>query len=140
MIQQKGYKTKQREAVLTYIASIGDTHVTAAQIVDHFESGSLTIGRSTIYRHLEKLTESGKVRRYSMDGASGACYQYVGNSDGCQAHMHLKCEGCGELFHLRCDTMSEMRRHILDEHAFSVNATKTVIYGRCDSCAGGEWK
>ena len=135
MRQRKDYKTKQREAVLAYIASIGDAHVTAAQIVGHFECGPLTIGRTTVYRHLEKLTEEGKVRRYAMGGASGACYQYVGGSDGCQVHMHLKCEGCGELFHLQCDEMGEMRQHILDEHAFHVNAVKTVFYGICESCA-----
>lgn len=134
MGRPKGYNTKQREAVLDFIASLGDSHVTAAQIVENFKNEDVSIGRTTIYRHLDKLAESGKVRKYTIDGISGACYQYIDNGKDCSEHFHLKCEDCGELFHLRCDMLSKVQQHIFDKHIFQVNTSKTVFYGKCEAC------
>ena len=128
------YNTKQSEAILKYIVSLEGAHITAAQIARHFEQEAVPIGKTTIYRHLDKLTENGKLRRYVTDGISGACYQYVGNEDICDAHLHLKCEGCGELLHLDCEELDSLERHVLDKHAFQVNTKKTVLYGKCDYC------
>ena len=128
------YNTKQREAILKYIASLESVHVTAAQIEEHFINEGAPIGRTTIYRHLDKLEETGKVRKYITDGMSGACYQHSENKDGCRFHFHLKCENCGELQHVECDELNELQRHILDDHAFEINALKTVFYGKCRNC------
>ena len=134
MVRPVNYNTKQREAVLKYVASLDGAHVTASQIVEHFENADVPIGRTTIYRHLEKLTQSGKIRKYATDGISGACYQYVDSSEGCHYHLHLKCEGCGKLQHLECEALNKMQHHIFDKHDFEVNALKTVLYGRCGNC------
>ena len=134
MNRSVNYKTRQQKAILEYIASLKDTHVTAAQIAEHFGKENIPIGRTTIYRHLDKLTESGLLRRYITDGISGACYQHIEDKGDCKAHLHLKCENCGKLQHLDCDLLDDIQRHVMDEHSFRVNAMKTVLYGRCDDC------
>ena len=134
MKRTTNYKTKQREAILDYIASLNGTHATAAQIVEHFTNEDAPIGRTTVYRYLDKLTEIGKVRRYITDGISGACYQHIDNSNKCHSHLHLKCEECGELLHLECDILNELQLYIFDKHTFEVNALKTVLYGKCGNC------
>ena len=134
MRRSVNYNTKQSRAIIGYIASLGGAHVTAAQIVAHFEKEKVAIGRTTVYRHLDKLTESGKLRKFTTDGVSGACYQYADAKEICREHFHLKCEDCGELLHLECGALSEIQNHIFDEHAFKINALKTVLYGKCDNC------
>ena len=134
MERPANYNTKQSEAILNYIMSLDGAHVTAAQIVLHFEKEEIPIGRTTIYRHLDRLTEIGKVRRYTTDGISGACYQYVNDVEGCDSHLHLKCETCGELLHLECEALDELQQHVIDIHAFRINALKTVLYGQCEAC------
>ena len=129
-----GYRTKQREAILEYIISNKDTHVTAAQVVEHFEKESTPIGRTTVYRHLDKLSESGRLRKYITDGVSGACYQLAEDKEDCRVHLHLKCDGCGKLQHLDCDMLDDIQKHVHDQHSFEVNAMKTVLYGKCDDC------
>ena len=134
MRRSAGYNTKHRKALLDYIVSLKDTHVTAAQITRHFEKEAVPIGKATVYRHLDRLTEKGELRRYVTDGLSGACYQYIGSNNSDDAHLHLKCDNCGEILHLECDALGDLERHVLDEHAFQLNATKTVLYGTCDDC------
>lgn len=128
------YNTKQRKAIFDFIVSQTGAHVTAAQIAKYFENENAPIGRTTIYRHLDKLTESGKIRRYITDGISGACYQYVDDKAPCDSHIHLKCESCGELLHLECTKLYEIQKHVTDQHAFRVNSLKTVFYGICENC------
>ncbi len=129
-----GYNTKQREAILAYMASLQDAHVTAAQITAHFARHALPVGRTTVYRHLDKLTKSGAIRRFATGSAAGACYQYVRGVDACHAHLHLQCEQCGRMQHLECGVFGDVRQHVYSEHAFEVNALKTVLYGTCSQC------
>ena len=134
MKRSADYKTKQRDAILKFIESLEDAHVTAAQIAEHFEKEGVAIGRTTIYRHLERLTERGELRKYTTDGVSGACYQSVSDGRDCEIHLHLKCEGCGELKHMECDTFNEIKHHVFSHHDFEVDAYKTVLYGKCGDC------
>jgi Fur family ferric uptake transcriptional regulator len=138
-----GYNTKQSQASLAYIASLGGSHVTAGQIAGHFERAGFPIGLATVYRHLDKLVRSGKVRRYIMEGVSASCYQYeyvggagAGVHEKSAEHFHLKCEGCGTLLHLQCEILSEFPRRVYEEHAFRIDASKTVFYGKCAGCLG----
>ena len=134
MKRPSSYNTKQREAVLAYIVSFGNTHVTAAQITSHFESEKISVGRTTIYRYLDKLVQDGKLRKYNVDGISGACYRYIDGNDEQQKRLVLKCEDCGELVQLNCDELNEINQHILQDHTFKVNPVKTVFYGKCGLC------
>ena len=134
MNRPANYKTRQRDAILDYIQSLEGAHVTAAQIAEHFEKIAAPIGRATIYRHLDQLTESGRLRKYAADVASGACYQQAEAKENCREHFHLKCEDCGRLLHMECDEFEALQRHILDQHAFEINALKTVFYGKCGAC------
>lgn len=134
MVRPAQYKTKQSEAILSYIASQAHMHVTVGQIIAHFESLGAPIGLATIYRHLDKLTTSGKIRQLMIDNISSACYQYIDENEHLQEHFHLKCEGCGELFHLDCSEINTFQRHITNEHAFQINPVKTVFYGKCQTC------
>lgn len=118
MDRPANYNTRQWEAIISYFASLGGNHVTAAQIVTHFENEKVPIGRTTVYRHLEKLTEIGVVRKYTIDGITGSYFQYIDKAGSCRTHLHLKCENCGALIHLNCDMLDEIRKHMFNQHAF----------------------
>ncbi len=135
MSRPSSYSTKHREAVLNYMSSLNGAHITAAQIIEHFKNTNSPVGRTTVFRLLDKLTESGEIRRFTNDGISGACYQFVGEREDCHTHLHLKCEGCGELLHLECGELKNLSDHMRNEHAFKFNAMKTVLYGQCENCA-----
>jgi Fur family ferric uptake transcriptional regulator len=122
--------------ILDYLASLGGSHVTAAGIAGHFEAAESPIGKTTVYRHLERLVELGKVRRYVLEDGESACYQYVSDGSRCGEHFHLKCEACGKLFHLDCDVLETVAAHVKKEHHFTINPLKTVFYGTCGRCGG----
>lgn len=128
------YTTKQSEAVLAYLEAQKGSHVNAAQIVEHFEEADISIGRTTIYRQLEKLVRDGKVQKYVIDSTSGACFQYSDERGNTNEHFHLKCENCGEVIHLEGKILPGVVQNILHQYEFEVNVNKTVFYGKCKAC------
>jgi Fur family ferric uptake transcriptional regulator len=128
------YNTRQGGLIFEYFSSLGDRHVQAAEIAEYFRRRKEAIGLTTIYRHLEKLVNAGLIRKYFLNEGESACYQYISNTREKGEHFHLKCENCGTLIHLECKTLEKIKRHILKEHQFHVNALKTVFYGQCKNC------
>ncbi len=133
-----GYKTKQRDTILKYMTDHQDAHVTVNTISDYLSEQGTPVGTATIYRHLEKLVESGRVRKYTVDSGTGACFQYVSEDRLCHEHFHLKCEKCGKLIHLECSFMKELSEHILAGHGFEIDPRRTVFYGSCRDCLNQE--
>lgn len=127
------YKTAQSKAILEYLSSLGGAHVTAAQIAEYFGK-TKSVGLTTVYRHLDRLTGSGIVRKYFVGDDSSACYQYIADCADCAEHFHLKCEGCGTLVHLRCDMLDGILEHVHEEHSFLIDRTKVIFYGKCADC------
>lgn len=131
------YKTKQREALLSYLMTVPGEHVTAADVCSHFRERGASIGTATVYRHLESLVDEGLVSKYIIDGASPACFEYLGaehphgRDEIC---FHCKCEKCGTLIHLHCDELAGIGAHLAAHHGFAINPMRTVFYGICDAC------
>lgn len=130
------YKTKQQDEIKAYLAKMPGAHVTAAAVCEHFKEQGVNIGISTVYRQLDRLVDQGIVAKYTIDGSSGACYEFLGKD----AHrgelcFHCKCESCGKLIHLQCHELASLGRHLLTGHGFSVNPYRTVFYGLCAACS-----
>ncbi|MBR5527764.1 MAG: transcriptional repressor [Clostridia bacterium] len=134
MESQSGYKTKQKELIEQCAAKMGASHFTADEICEMLDTCGTHVGKATVYRHLERMLAEGAVRKYSIDGKSGACYQYAGGA-ACE-HFHLKCTLCGKLIHAQCSFLDRLSSHVEYEHNFKIDGSRTVFYGVCGECAG----
>lgn len=134
MKNDSGYNTKQKEKLLSFLISKKNEHTNVPSISAFLAAEGSPVGTATIYRQLDRLVEQGIVRRYTIDGKTGACFQYVDNSDQCREHFHLKCKSCGKLIHTDCNRLSEINSHILRHHGFAVDTSMTVFYGICSDC------
>lgn len=128
------YKTKQRELILSYLTENKNHHVMADEIAEHLKSQGNAVGKSTVYRYLDKLVNDGIVKKYISEEGKSACYQYSENNN-CNHHYHFKCTQCGTLLHVQCSHLNEMEMHIYQNHGFKIDLCKTVIYGICEKCS-----
>lgn len=135
MNKKSPYKTRQKDLILSFLRENKEKHVTAAYICAHFRTCEIPIGVTTVYRHLDKMVESGLVQKFITDGEA-TCYQYIGDGH-CQqhAHFHLKCLVCGKLIHMECRLVEELAEHIREEHDFEMQPLKTTFYGTCGICS-----
>ena len=122
------YNTKQKSVILEFLKE-NNRHYTARELADSLKDKAST---ATVYRQLESLVESGVVRKF-ITGDS-ACYQY---GETCENnHFHLKCTKCDKLYHVDCSFLSELSGHIKSHHSFTVDNSRTVMYGICQKCSG----
>ncbi|MCQ2462014.1 MAG: transcriptional repressor [Clostridia bacterium] len=128
------YKTKQRETVCAFLKNNPSHSFTVDELYEQLKKTQAVVGKTTVYRCLDGLVNSGEVRKFFSHRGGSASYQFVGNHSECTEHFHLKCTECGELIHLSCDYMKEIDKHILGHHDFYVDNTKTVLYGLCGKC------
>ncbi len=130
------YKTKQKEILLNYLASAPGVHFTAGDVCEYMKTQGEPIGQSTVYRRLESLVDEGILNKYTVDGSSPACFEYVGAESHGKEHIcfHCKCEKCGKLIHLHCDEMEEIQKHLFKNHKFQMDPKRTVFYGLCEKC------
>lgn len=140
MNEGKRYNTRQRRIILNYLQSNNETPRTAAQISAHCASRGEAVGLTTIYRQLDRLLDEGLIKKITVEGIAGACYQFIGGAreDGASSagsRFHLKCEDCGQLIDLECDYIDDLYSHISHEHQFAVDSLKTVLYGKCAGCS-----
>jgi len=133
------YRTKQGENVLEVFKAHSGEHLTIEEISEYLRKRNTPVGTATVYRNVEKLIEGGLVRKYAIDGTTSACFQYTGDTS-CREHFHLKCTKCGKLFHATCPFLDGISEHIFEHHGFTVDNTRTVFYGICDSCLRSDRK
>lgn len=129
MVQSVKYKTKQRETILSFLRDNPEKCMTIDEIALR-----LNVGKTTVYRMLNTLNEAGDVRKYIAGRGDSATYQYI-EKDECKNHLHLKCTECGKILHLDCDFNDMIENHFLNHHKFKIEASKTVIYGKCEACS-----
>ncbi len=127
----KLYKTKQKEQILNYLKN-ADSYVTAQQVFTEFQKKKNPIGLSTIYRYLEKLASFGIVKKYSLIGVKGACFEYFKNRE---PKIYFKCEHCFKITELNCNKLANIHEHLLEEHNIKLDLFKTVYYGSCEKCS-----
>ena len=136
MNSKSKYKTKQREVMLDYFKTVPGVHVTASEVLNYLKTRGSSIGQSTVYRQLENLVDEGIIKKYIIDGNSPACFEYVepDSHKDPESCFHCKCEKCGKLIHLHCSELEEIQSHLMQDHQFFLDPTRTVFYGLCDQC------
>lgn len=129
------YNTRQKDNILSCIKEFDDRHFTADELYRVLCEKGYSVGKTTVYRALERMTDNGTLRKYNLGEKKSACYQLV--QEVCSEHFHLKCTGCGRLFHADCEFLSKISEHINEHHGFEINSSKTVFYGKCRTCREG---
>lgn len=128
-----GYETKQSKLVFEFLKTNCSKHFSAEDVYFSLLNQGGKIGRTTVYRQLEKLVEDGIVNKFVSGDNDACCYQFADCHHN-HNHYHLKCSVCGNLFHTECDFLDKLSTHIFNDHKFTLDKSKTVLYGVCEAC------
>ncbi len=136
---RSGYDTHGKKVIAEFLKNHSDSHFTVDEIIKGIEKEGEKTSRSSVYRQISKMYESGELSRFESPGKSNFVYQYVHKTNECDGHCHLKCIECGKLIHLDCEKMNGIKEHILLDHGFTIGRD-SIISGICGDCKskGGE--
>ena len=131
------YNTRQKREMLKFLKNRSMQHFSVDEVVFEMQDAGEKIGRSTVYRFLEWMSDQGTVRKYQ--NAQGITqYQYVDDADHCDAHFHMMCKECGNLIHMDCKLMHMMAEHLMADHGFVLDPRETILKGLCSECGKKE--
>jgi Fur family transcriptional regulator, ferric uptake regulator len=127
-LRKAGYKiTPPRLAVLEVIQQEGE-HLNPQEILDHAKSIHPGLGRATVYRTLELLTQLGIVRPIYV-GETGPTYI---RAEG--GHHHLVCSQCGAIFDFDQCMADEIAVDLASRFSFQIQSHLLEFYGLCAIC------
>jgi len=130
------YKTKSREEIMAYLKSHTEQRFTAREIFEAVSEQTEGINRTTVYRNLDRLCETGDLLRFKEPNQDSWYYQYSSEHDHCDEHMHAQCSACGRIFHLEESFVDIFEKRVLDEYGLVIDPSKSIIIGKCDKCRG----
>jgi len=135
MADKRGrYSTRQQEAVLAFLRSHAGESLTVDEIHHDLLDGRESVGKTTVYRSLERLSSEGSVVQVPDAEGGPARYCLV---DGPVGSTCLVCLACHRVFPLACEGLETFVHHVSVEHAFELEPRRTVLYGYCESCSRG---
>jgi len=128
-LQEKGHRlTAARRAILQVLTGSGG-HVTADDLAALVREEAPGVGRMTVYRTLELLSDLGLIRPvYQGTGAA----HYILMNDG--HHHHLVCSACHKVFEFDDCVLGEIESLICNRYGFQVQSHLLELYGRCPNC------
>lgn len=121
------YNTKSQNQLFEFLKFNKDNAYSAKELLGLLPD----IPKATIYRKLDALCVSKKVRKTYNEAKLCTEYQY---SEHCGSHLHLKCSRCNKLIHLDCIKADSLIGHINKIHGFSINLNDSIILGLCKEC------
>lgn len=134
MSRVTSYRTKNRDMMVAYMKENKDRTVYVSDIHQYMKSQGVNVNVTTIYRFLDKLQEESRVLKYAADKGESAGFQYVGEGNSCEEHLHVKCSSCGKVAHLDCAFMEEIRSHLRNHHDFQLQCSGSSLFGLCEEC------
>ena len=128
-LKQKGYRlTNSRQKIVQALLNCGG-HITADGLLEVVHEIDRTVGRMTVYRTLELLSELGVIRPvYQGTGAA----HYILLDEG--HHHHLICSGCDTVIEFDECELQEVGKLLAERFNFAVEGHLVEFYGRCQNC------
>lgn len=126
-----GRGTAQRSAVLATLGSSGRFR-TAQEIYSELRQSGARVGLTTVYRHLQKLADSGVIHAVQTASRQTAYRQ----CSTAAPHHHLICVGCGAGVEITGGEMDDWVESQAVRLGYTDVSHSLEIRGLCPACAG----
>ncbi|MCA9931359.1 MAG: transcriptional repressor [Anaerolineales bacterium] len=129
VLRKRGYRVTPARAAIWQILLQHGGHISADDLFALVHESNPKIGRMTVYRTLELLSDLALVRPiYQGTGAA----HYILLEDG--HHHHLICTQCHQVIEFEDCVLAEVEAAISRRFGFVVEGHLLELYGRCVNC------
>ena len=122
--------TRQRTAVADLLSRI-DGFRSAQDLHDLLRHEGASIGLTTVYRHLQALSEAGQVDVLRTDDGE-AVYRRCSTDSH---HHHLVCRDCGRSVEVEGPEVEAWASSVAERHGFTEVTHTMEVFGTCGDCA-----
>ena len=122
--------TKYEKAIYD-IVTTSHEHLTASQVYDRLKNRWPNVVPATVYNNLNKLWESGFIRKVSIEGMPD-------RFDSAQKHDHLVCKQCGKIMDISFEDLTAPLRSQLGEDFLFYDLKVYYLCPECRAAMRGE--
>ncbi len=131
---QKSYHTKTTDLISQFIQTKEDCSFTAGELSSFLKEHGVVVNKTTIYRNLEKMTESGRLVKHKSMISDGFVYEAAEEENHCAEHIHFQCCKCGSVIHLSDKKTEEYLKNLSEELGLQINMNLSSLNGICQKC------
>jgi len=129
-LRESGYKlTHARLTVLRAIHDLGG-HVTSAEVLEAVHQADESIGRASVFRTLDLLTQLSIIRPTYID--SSMTPQYVMLPGG--HHHHIICTRCNRVIEFHNCGLDQLAERIEEQFNVQISGHLLEFYALCEAC------
>lgn len=133
LLNERGYSvTPGRRVVIDSLAD-RETIFTANDVVAWVDQIDPSIGRATVFRTLDLLSQLGVLNR--VHGEDG-CHSYTVCDAG--HHHHLVCTKCGRVFRFELAGIETEIQRVAERAQFAVSSHRLELFGLCARCQAAD--
>jgi Fur family ferric uptake transcriptional regulator/Fur family peroxide stress response transcriptional regulator len=103
-------------------------HATAEEIYAEVSAAHPHISRGTVYRNLQRLCETGEIRKREIPGGADR-FDHL-----CTDHYHVRCVQCGRVFDVDMDYLDGLEKSVKNTDGFVFLQHDIVFKGICPDC------
>ena len=103
-------------------------HASADEIYEYVSKKYPSIGRATVYRVLQRLSDDGKIKKIEVPKGAERF------DHNCSNHYHIKCKICGGIFDVDMPHLSDLESNIKNKNGFIVTDHNIIFTGICPDC------
>jgi len=119
-----------RRAVIQVLAA-EPCALSAFDIDERLRAGDRRVGRASVYRALEQLTELDLVHKLDL-GSETARYERTDPAG--EHHHHMVCDECGKVLPFEDAGLERAVIKVSGGSGFEVRDHEVVLHGACDAC------
>jgi len=129
-LKSSGYKlTNARRAILEILCK-HEEHLTSADVLEKAAAGKQPIGRASVFRTLDLLTELSIIRpTYLRPGAPN--YIVMPESGH---HAHIICPQCSRVIEIDECEIDSLLEALGEHHEIEISGHLLELYGKCKQC------
>jgi Fur family ferric uptake transcriptional regulator len=129
-MKDQGYKlTAARQTVLEVLCECHE-HLTSAEIWEQVQQRNPKIGRASIFRTLDLLTELSIIRPTYYESQTPHYIMLAGDGH----HAHFICNQCEQVIELGECQIDPMLEAFAREHHLALTGHVLEVYGVCEHC------
>ena len=132
-LRDAGYKLTNARLTVLEILETHDGHMTSADVLEAVNTADSSIGRASVFRTLDLLTQLSIIRPTYLE--SSATPTYVLLPDG--HHHHIVCTTCNKVIHFDDCGLENLTRRLEREYGIRITGHLLEFYGHCTGCQDG---
>lgn len=123
--------TKERSTIVDEVFATHE-HFDAEQLIGRLAQGAdpKRVSRSTIYRTLLQMEESGLIRKVARQEDRDV----FEHDYGYPQHDHLICRKCGKLIEFQAESIAKALVDVAARHGFRMDGHRLEVSGLCNEC------